>query len=210
MKKIAKTIAAFTFATALVACGGAEKKAESKTMDENSTEETVEVMELMIKPSDSKVVWEGNVVGVYSHTGTVAVTDGMLTIEGNQVKSGNFTADLTTMTPTDENYTPEEGKSKEKLVGHLSSPDFFMVDSFPTASFEVISHDVENNTITGNLTIRGVTREETVNDVKIDLTAKTASGKLTFDRKNYDVAFSHPAKDVVISDDVDLEIMLSM
>jgi len=176
----------------------------------NQQIETVEVVELQINPAESKVVWEGNVIGVYSHSGTVAVTEGMLTIEGDEVKAGNFTADITTMTPTDENYTPEEGKSKEKLVGHLSSPDFFMVDSFPTASFEVTSHDVANNTITGNLTIRGVTNEETVNDVNIDLAGKTASGKLTFDRKKYEVAFSHPAKDIVISDDVDLEIMLSM
>ena len=210
MKKLTKTIAAFTFATALVACGGAEKKAEEKKMDENPKEETVEMVDLMIKPEDSKVVWEGNVLNVYSHSGTVSVTEGMLTLEGNQVKSGKFTADLTTMTPTDDNYTPEEGKTKEKLVGHLSSPDFFMVDSFPTASFEVTSHDVANNSITGNLTIRGVTNEETVKDVKIDLAAKSASGKLTFDRKKYDVAFTHPAEDVVISDDVDLEIMLSM
>jgi len=210
MKKLSKTIASLAIATLLVACGGAEKKAEENTTEENSMEESVEVMDFMIDPSASNVVWAGNVLGVYTHTGSVAVSKGMLTIEGEEVKSGNFTADLTTMTPTDENYNPEEGKSKEKLVGHLSSPDFFMVDSFPTASFEVISHDVANKTITGILTVRGQSNEETVNDVKVDLVGKTASGKLTFNRKKYDVAFTHPAKDVVISDDVELGINLKM
>lgn len=209
MRKLSQTLLLFVFASALVACDGSEKTAENTT-DENSMEETAEVMDLTIDPATSKVVWSGNVLGVYTHTGTVAVTEGKITVEGNEVTSGNFTADLTTMIPTDDNYTPEEGKSKEKLVGHLSSPDFFMVDSFPTARFEITSHDVANNTITGNLTIRGKTNEETVKDVSIDLAAKTASGKLTFDRNEYDVAFTHPAEDVVISDDVELEIMLQM
>ncbi len=206
MRKLSKIVLSFVFATALVACGGSEES----TKDEKSMEETVEAMNLTIDPAASKVVWSGNILGVYTHTGTVAVTGGMLTVEGNEVKSGNFTADLTTMTPTDENYTPKEGKSKEKLVAHLSSPDFFMVDSFPTARFEVISHDIANNSIIGNLTIRGKTNEETVKDVTIDLTEKTASGKLTFDRNKYDVAFTHPAEDVVISDDVELDIKLKM
>jgi polyisoprenoid-binding protein YceI len=210
MKKLSKTIAALSIATALVACGGAEKKAEDSKMDEKSNEETTEMQDLTVNSENSTVMWEGTVLGVYSHNGTVKVSNGMLTLEGNKVASGNFTADLTTMTPTDENYNPEEGKTKEKLVGHLSSPDFFMVDSFPTASFEVISHDVENNTITGNLTIRGNTNEEVVKDVNIDANAKTASGKLTFDRTKYDIAFTHPAEDVVISDDVELEIKLNM
>ena len=210
MRKLTQTLLLFVFATALVACGGAEENAGENTTDENSMEGTAEVMDLTIDPATSKVVWSGNVLGVYTHTGTVAVTEGKLTVEGNEVKSGNFTADLTTMTPTDENYSPEEGKSKEKLVAHLSSADFFMVDSFPKARFEVISHDVANNTITGNLTIRGKTNEETVKDVTIDLAGKTAGGKLTFDRTEYDVAFTHPAEDVVISDDVELDIMLKM
>ena len=210
MKKLSKIVWSFAFATALVACGGEGEKSGENSTGENSMEGTVEVMDLTIDPAASQVVWSGNVLGVYTHTGTVAVTEGKLTIEGNEVKSGNFTADLTTMTPTDENYKPEEGKSKEKLVSHLSSADFFMVDSFPTARFEVISHDVANNTITGNLTIRGKTNEETVKDVSIDLAGKTASGKLTFDRTEYDVAFTHPAEDVVISDDVELEIQLKM
>lgn len=210
MKKISKIIATLAFGTVLAACGGTEKKAEENTTDEKSTEETAQVMDLTVNPATSNVVWSGNVLGVYTHSGTVAVTNGILVVEGEKVKSGSFVVDLTSMTPTDDNYNPEEGKSKDKLVEHLSSPDFFMVDSFPTASFEVISHDIENNTLTGNLTIRGKTNEETVKEVTLDLTEKTASGKLTFDRKKYDVAFTHPAEDIVISDDVELGINLKM
>lgn len=211
MKNASRLILGVSLSVALAACGGAEKKTEEKaeTKEAPKTEEKAVTQEFTINPSESNVVWSGEVLGVYEHRGTVDVVEGNLEVEGNQVNGGNFVVDLRTMTPTDENYTPEEGKSKEKLVEHLSSDDFFDVKNHPTSTFEIISHDPSNNTIKGNLTIRGVTNEVTVTDVNVDLENNTASGKLTFDRKKFDVAFTHPAQDVVISDDVHLEVQLA-
>ena len=62
----------------------------------------------------------------------------------------------------------------------------------------------------GNLTIRGITNQETVKDVEVhtvgDVTAIT--GNLTFDRKKYEVSFDVPMKDMVISNDIELSINL--
>lgn len=210
MKNASRLILGVSLSVALAACGGAEKKTEEKadTKKAPKTEEKAVHNEFTITPNESKVIWSGEVLGVYEHSGTVDVVGGMLHTEGEKVIDGSFTVNLRSMTPTDENYNPEEGKSKEKLVTHLSSDDFFDVENHPKSTFEIISHNVDNNTIKGNLTIRGNTNEETVTDVNIDLESNTASGKLTFDRKKYDVAFTHPAQDVVISDDVHLEVKL--
>lgn len=213
MKTTNRLILGLSLSVALAACGGTEKKAEETAANEKETtktEEKVVSKELNINPAESKVMWSGEVLGVYEHTGTVDVVEGNLEVEGNQVSGGNFVIDLTSMTATDENYNPEEGKSKEKLIEHLSSADFFDVKNHPKSTFEVISHDPSTNTLKGNLTVRGVTNEETLTDVNLDLDNKTASGKLTIDRKKYDVAFTHPAQDVVISDDVHLKVKLVM
>jgi polyisoprenoid-binding protein YceI len=211
MKNANRLILGVSLSVALAACGGTEKKTEEKaeTKEAPKTEEKAVTQELPVNPAESKVIWSGEVLGVYEHTGKVDVVEGNLEIEGNQVNGGSFVVDLRTMTPTDENYKPEEGKSKEKLVEHLSSDDFFDVKNHPKSTFEIISHDPSTKTLKGNLTVRGVTNEETVTDVNVDLENNTASGKLTFDRKKYDVAFTHPAQDVVISDDVHLEVKLA-
>ena len=207
-----KLVIGLGLSASLMACGGETKadKSADKASQEVKKEMKVEEKTISITPNESKVMWSGSVVGVYTHEGTVDITEGSLTLAGDKITGGNFTADLTTMVATDENYTPEEGKSKEKLIGHLSADDFFKVEEFPTATFKVKSHNAEANTLTGDLTIRGITHEETVEEVSVNLEAGTASGKLTFDRKNYDVAFDHPAQDVVITDDVDLTISLKM
>tara|TARA_R110002072_G_scaffold255047_5_gene413799 strand:+ start:250 stop:876 length:627 start_codon:yes stop_codon:yes gene_type:complete len=208
MKKLAQSVLSLSIIASFFACGGAEKKAEETTTEEIT--ENFEIREVPINPAESSVMWEGNVVGVYTHSGTVSVVDGVLTMEGSRVIDGSFVVDLTSMQATDDNYNPEEGKSKDKLIEHLSSPDFFDVGNFPTASFEILEHNIDNNTITGNLTVRGITKEETVEDVIVNLDSGIATGKLVFDRHNYEVAFKHPAQDVVISDDVTLKVNLKI
>lgn len=209
MKKFTKAIFGLSIAAGMIACGGAEQKAEAVT-EEAPAEEVVEAKEVSINAAESKVMWEGTMLGLYSHSGTVDVTDGKLTLEGDRVVKGKFIVDLTTMNPTDENYQDEEGHRKENLVGHLSSGDFFMVDSFPTATFEITAHNIDEGTIQGNLTIRGKTNPETVENVQIDAASGSATGELVFDRTKYDVSFSHPAEEMVLSDEISLSIGLKM
>ena len=185
MKKSIVSIFGLSIAFFMVSCAGGNTEAQTEsTTEEMTTEETVEVTELMVKGGDSKVNWEGEVLGVYAHQGTVDITEGALTIEGDEITAGNFTVDMTSMVATDENYTPEEGKTPEKLIGHLKSADFFMVDSFPKAMFEVTAHNVEAKSLTGKLTVRGITNEETVEDVTLDLANGMATGLLTINRQD--------------------------
>ena len=213
MKIFYKLATVALFSSIMIACGGEAKK-EKTAATEEKAEETTEVksepQKLDIIAGESKVNWSGSVIGVYEHSGTVDVKEGYLTVNNGQITEGVFVADLTTMVATDDNSNPEEGKSADKLIEHLSSGDFFQVDSFPEATFVVKSHNAEAKTLTGELTIRGNTNEETVENVMINMEEGTASGELVVDRKEYDVAFTHPAKDVVIKDEMNLSVMLKM
>lgn len=186
----------------MFACGG-EKPAETK-----ATETEAEKMTYAVDAAASTVAWSGGTSGVmvYGHNGVIAVKEGSLEMTGDKVVGGSVTIDMTTIQPLDSGYNEEN--PAEKLVGHLSSGDFFMVEENPTASFVIKS--MEGNTIKGDLTVRGKTNEETVTDVVVENTDNgvSASGKLVFDRQKYDVAWKHFMQDVILSNDITLDIML--
>lgn len=200
-----------TLAFGLFACGGSEKAEESTANKETNQEsnESVEKRSYTVDQSNSKVAWSGGTAGaqVYGHNGLIAIKEGSLELEGDMVVGGSITIDMTTIQPLDSAYGPDS--PKEKLVGHLSSADFFLVEEFPTASFIIKS--MEGNTIIGDLTVRGKTNEEKVTGVVIETTESgvQASGKLVFDRQKYDVAWKHFMQDVILSDDIELNINLN-
>ena len=62
----------------------------------------------------------------------------------------------------------------------------------------------------GNLTIRGKTNPEKVENVSIteENGQMHLKGDIKFDRTKYDVAFKHPMKDMVISNDIEMNVTL--
>ena len=162
----------------------------------------------MVEPAGSSVRWSGEMLGIKEHNGSVALKSGSIDMKNGQISGGTFTIDMNTITPLDANYQPEQGYSKEKLVGHLSSPDFFDVATHPEASFTITS--VSGNMAKGNLTVRGKTNEETIKDIVIapEGDKMKITGNIVFDRKKYDVAFMMPTTDMIISDDVKVNVEL--
>lgn len=133
--------------------------------------------------SKSKIAWVGKKV-TGQHEGTIKFKDGSLLFKDNKVVGGNFTADMKSVTNTD-----QTGKSKANLEGHLKSDEFFGVENYPTSNlvFKTIG-DKGNNTytVTADLTIKGVT-----NPVKFDLIIKgnRATAALKIDRTKYDIKY---------------------
>ena len=207
MKKSIKSIFALSLMATMVACGPKEEKKEEKV--EAKVEKTEEAKTLPIIASESNVMWAGQIVGgLKSHNGTIEVSEGKLLMTGDQITGGKFEIDMTSINPLDSNYT--EDKPASALVGHLSSADFFMTDSFPKAMFVIKNSNMDENTVTGDLTVRGVTKEETIKDVEVNSEKTQATGKLTINRQDYGVAFSTGAKDFVLSNDIELDIVLKM
>jgi polyisoprenoid-binding protein YceI len=196
--KFKHVLLALATSAVMFACGG-EKKTES-AVDSTGAEITY-----TIDTASSKVAWKGSMLKMHSHNGLISLNEGTLTVKGNLITAGSFTINMKSITPLDSNYNKEH--PKEYLIGHLSGADFFAVDTFPTASFVV--KKVEGNTITGDLTLRGKTNEEKVTDVVVtaDSANVNATGKLTFNRQKYGVAYK-AANDMVLSDDIELDITL--
>ena len=195
-----------------VACGTGNKSDTSTTEAAEEAappaEEKINISNASIDLAQSMVAWKGEMLGVYSHEGTLKFSEGTVSVSDGEITGGSFVVDMTSMVPTDENYKPEEGQTKEKLVGHLSSDDFFAVADNPTASFTI--SEISGNTAKGTLTVRGKSGEETVENLSISKEGEVVkmTGTLKFNRKEYDVAFDHPVQEMVISDEVQLNIEL--
>jgi polyisoprenoid-binding protein YceI len=161
-----------------------------------------------INPAESKVDWKGSMLGVYDHSGTINLNQGSLNVAGGVITSGSFTVDMNTIVATDPDANYKMAP-REKLIEHLMSDDFFAVATNPTATFTVKS--VEGNTLKGDLSIRGISSEETVTDVVVsEADGKvSATGKLVFDRKKYNVNYENKMGNMVLSKDIELSINLN-
>jgi polyisoprenoid-binding protein YceI len=164
---------------------------------------------LTADPSASVVKWRGDMAGlaVYSHEGTVKLKDGKVQLKDGKVTGGSFTIDLTSMVPTDANYKPEEGRSPENLVKHLSDTAFFDTQNYPTATFVINS--VSGNEAKGTLTVRGKSNEETLKNIAVVQDGENVklTGDVTFDRQKYGVAYK-AAKDYLLADDIAINVEL--
>lgn len=118
-----------------------------------------------VSPGTSVVMWEGYKPG-RTHTGTVDVVGGSLTMQDDKLLTGSFKLDMSTITVTD----LEPGKGKERLEAHLKGTeegkenDFFNIKEHPTGSFKMtkvtaLENDPEANyMVYGNLHLKGITK----------------------------------------------------
>jgi polyisoprenoid-binding protein YceI len=101
-------------------------------------------------PEKTTLQWLGEKV-MGQHTGTINLKDGWLTMKNNQIVSGEFNIDMTSI---------KESESNQMLEKHLKSDDFFSVEKFPTANLVLTGSDSFDKGIAvvrGSLTIKGVT-----------------------------------------------------
>lgn len=167
----------------------------------------------------SKVNWRGY-KPTGQHHGIIPVTDGQLSLEGDEIKAGNFTFDITNL----EIHDMEEGSENHgKLWNHLQSDDFFDAANHPQAKFEITeisnynaSDSIENqvqfeseNTpqsaselapdspthwISGNLTIRGNTKNiKFPANVSINENGVTANAGFNIDRTEWGLSYGDEA-----------------
>ncbi len=156
----------------------------------DTTEGGTEPAKQTVNTKQSTITWIGNKV-TGSHNGDIQISNGYINVQEGMVTGASVIIDMTSINTTD-----LEGGSKESLDGHLKSDDFFGVEQFPTAQFELISLNPlraangMNYSAMGTVTIKGRTAEVAF-PVKVEMgkSETTISGEMILDRSNFDVRF---------------------
>lgn len=205
MKK--QLLIAVTAAFLLASCAG---NPEGKKVETNETvEHIVEAVgeTLLVDVAESTVQWKGTKV-TGAHEGTITIKEGRLVVDGGKVTGGTFVLDMNSISSTD-----LEGEWKEKLDGHLKSEDFFDVANNPEAKFEITG--VENETdddeakVSGNLTIKGITKNISFDAKAIELTDSKANITANFNIVRGDWGVNYAGKeDDLISKEINFNISL--
>jgi polyisoprenoid-binding protein YceI len=163
-----------------------------------------------VKVSESNVTWKGyKVTG--EHNGSIKLESGFLEMKGKKLIGGEFVVDMTTLSNND----LESGNGKEKLEGHLKSADFFGVDANPTSKLVFTSVKPMNDnsyTVTGDLTIKGITKPVTL---VVSMFENKATATIKVNRTNFDIkygsgSFFDNLGDKAIYDDFDLVVDLAL
>ncbi len=165
-----------------------------------------------VNAEQSKLTWLAKKV-TGEHSGTINVTSGSLALDNKVLKGGSFELDTKTIAVTD--LTDKE--TNAKLLGHLKSADFFAVDKFDKATFNITSAQstgAGTYNVKGKLTIKGITNEITFPaTVKQEGNKVTANAKIIIDRTKYDIKFRSKSffenlGDKTIYDDFELNVQL--
>lgn len=209
-KKLFSLVIPALFATAVViSC----KKDKPLTSESNEVTTTQDGNQYTLDTLNSKVEWKGYKIfksESTSHFGTIKFESGDLTVKDGKLESGKFVADMNSLTSVD---LKDDAEQLGKLNGHLKSGDFFEVDKFPTASYEItqvtsVAEGDYNTLLDGNLTIKGITKPA---QFKANVSVKegevsVATEPKDIKREEFGVKFQAPAENGVIKDEVTLQI----
>lgn len=138
--------------------------------------------------AQSSINWTGKKV-TGAHNGTITIKAGTLVLDNGKLSGGNFAIDTTSIKILD----ITDPATNAQFAGHLFSADFFAIDKFPEATFNITRIDPTNegsHLVTGDLTIKGITHPASfAADVHVNADVLTASGKIFIDRTKYDMKF---------------------
>jgi polyisoprenoid-binding protein YceI len=168
-------------------------------------------------PANSKFEFIGT-KPVAQHHGTIQLKDGQLTVSGDVITGGTFVFDLNTLVTDD-----QDNDDNAKLTGHLKSADFFDVENHPDATFEIVSVTAgvaesddliakdATHTVTGNLTMKGVTKSITF-PAKVEINDSQVSAQANFniDRTQWGLVYGNDQSlgDKFIRPEVNIQLQL--
>ena len=193
----------------VISCG----KDKPVSSESNEVLTTTNGQIYVIDTMNSKAEWKGFKVvksDNTSHIGTLKFESGEVTVKDNKLESGQFVIDMNSI--ANEDLKETDGNSK--LIGHLKSADFFDVEKFPTASYEITkiteapAGSDYNTVLDGNLTLKGITKPATFNaNVKIkDGELSIATEPKDINRDEFGIKFQMPAAEGLIKNEINVQM----
>jgi polyisoprenoid-binding protein YceI len=145
----------------LTGCSKSGKEVKMLSGEKPGETKTVSKV-LKIDTSASTMNWIGKKIAG-QHNGIIKIVKGETGLDNNgKIVNGNFEIDMKSIVDLD----LDDAELNNKLITHLKSDDFFSAEKFPTSKFEITnveplndpSKPNFNNTISGNLTIKAITK----------------------------------------------------
>jgi len=156
----------------------------------------------------STITWVGKKFAG-SHNGTIKLKSGNLNFSGKKLIGGGFIMDMASIKDAD---------NSANLEKHLKADDFFGVATFPAAQFVIkkVATKGANATVTGDLTLKGITNSITFDAVvawNADGTLTATAEKIIVDRTKYGIKFKSKSSfpeigDKLIYDEFELSVKL--
>lgn len=181
----------------------------NKALQKGSTELPVDTQMSQLLWRARRIVADGN-----RHRGTVKLSAGTVLVKDGNLVGGDFTIDMSTINASD----LEGNDAKNRLENHLKSEDFFEIETYPTAAFEiaeVVPVDTiggANHLITGNLTLKNVKKsvQFPVNVRSMGNSMLVTSLPFEIDRTDWGVNYGSgllgTVQDEIISDMISLTV----
>lgn len=169
-----------------------------------------------VDTATSTVQWKaGKKIGSF-HNGDIKIKEGQVETDAKGVvKAANVVVDMKTIADEDLKGSPDNQK---KLVGHLSSDDFFKVEKFPESTFKLTSitpkaGSKDEYVVKGDLTIIGKTQAvEFPAKIIADKTSVKGTGTITIERLKWGLQygsgsiFKSLTADKIINDSFELTL----
>ena len=175
--------------TILITFNGCGQKKNNSSDSKNQESLSLNKGDYAVEISTSKLIWTGKEVSTKQHNGTLNIKNGQIIISDKGLISGDIEIDMSTINTTD-----IQGRGKERLDGHLKSPDFFDVKKHPVAFLKFQGNEKHFSDgklkFEGQLTIKNISHPisffSTIDNVNGKLSARA---EVTFDRSLYNVRF---------------------
>lgn len=220
MKNLIKITFLMLTVSMFVACKNT-KGEDAKVSDKVEKTTKAEGKTYTVATDVSKVMWEGS-KPVGTHNGTVNISEGTVIVNGDAVVGGSFTIDMNSI-----NVLDLEGGKKDYLESHLkgledkNADDFFNVNKYPTAKYEITKvtkkegDPTGNALVYGNLTMKDVTKSVgfTANIDMADGMVRVSTSQFKVDRTQWGIKYGSPSffeglKDKAIDNEMGIKITL--
>lgn len=210
-KNILGIIAVLGIMGFLISCG----KDKPITSESNEVLTQNDGTQYKVDTMNSRVEWKGYKVlksNQTTHFGVIKFESGDVTVKDGKLQSGKFVADINTLENID---LKDNQEMKTKLEGHLKSADFFQVEKFPTASYEITkvtdAKEGDYNTILdGNLTIKGITKpvQFKANVTIVNGNVSIATEPTDINREDYGLKFEIPLENGLLNKEINLQVLI--
>ena len=210
MKKNLFTILLITtIITSVIGCK--DKAKEAATTEAEKVVAVTPETKFITDLTASSIEWTGY-KPTGSHNGIINLESGVLNTTDGKISSGSFIINMASIINLD---IPADKEGNAKIVGHLKSPDFFDVEKYPNAKFEITGmNETEGKTmLSGNLTLKDATNNITfpVSVTNENDSISLVSETFTIDRSKWNVTYGSKSffdnlGDKFINDDIELKV----